>query len=156
MVISEYFNDAVGFLLPQLWELNTETSVTVPSPLSFTFLFFTFIPLICILPQFIQIWKYLILIPTSDSAFVWSGYCSLILILEFSSVIEVSLAKLFRTSFRVALKLALVWVLYLFKYFSSWFFFRWTWNYNLPLLSQNNSNSNNGQLLYVTIEVVLV
>ena len=47
----------------------------------------------------------------------------LIIILVFSSILDVSLANLFGTSFGIALKVAFVWVLYSFKYLGSWFYF---------------------------------
>ena len=76
--------------------------------------------------------------------------------MEFSSVIEVSLANLFNTPFGIALNVAFVWVLSLFIYLSSWFLFWCNWNSNFLQLSQNNYRSMNGNTLSVTIEVVLV
>ena len=60
------------------------------------------------------------------------------LVLEFSSIFEVSFTNLFRTSPVIFLKIYLIRVLSLFQYLITWFLFWWTWNSNLPLLFQNN------------------
>ena len=97
--------------------------ITFSSSLPFTFFFYLFLPLTWISPQFLKGCKIFILSPTSDSDIVLLGYHSLILILVLFSVLEVILSNLFKTPFGINFKVAFVWVLYLFKYLSSWFFF---------------------------------
>ena len=145
----------MDFLPPQLCEPNKEIRVMFPSSLPCTF-FFLFYCSSDVSHKSSKVGKIFILIPALASNFVWPGERSLILILALSYVLEVSLANIFRDPFGIALKVALVWVIYLFKYLSSWVFPRWNWNSNLKMSPQKNSKSSNRKILSVTIEVFLV
>ena len=139
MGILESFNYTIYFLLTQLWEYDTEIIVTFTSHI--------FFPLSSYLSEFshnpFKVVKCFILRPSLASAIVWPGENLLILILELSSVLLLSLASIYKPKFGFYYKMTFVWVLFLFISFSSCFFFQWTWNWNLPLLYQNNSGSRN-------------
>ena len=73
-------------------------------------------------------------------------YFPSILIWAFFFLIEVSYASLLNMPLRVALNVACVWVLPLFRYLSFWFGFQWNWNYSSLSAFQKNSRSRQGRV----------
>ena len=76
--------------------------------------------------------------------------------MQFYSILEESLSNIFNNNFGIALKVAFVWVLSLFRYLISLFILQRNWNYYLPVRYQNNSWSRKGEIFSVTINAVFV